>query len=189
MLDHSTRWLEVAPLNDVSAATCARTLEQTWIQHYGPPASLHSDRGTQFTSAIMRELVNRYNIAKTQTTTFHPAGNSMIERVHQTLKDHLIVSTSPWIDALQSTVYDINISIHSATGNSQLVFGRSGVAPEDWPSTKRFRNTASFGPPEPGAHVTVKVPNPRPLQPKFTGHFLVTHRPTPNVAVLDNGNA
>ena len=70
----------------------------------------------------------------------------------------------------------------------QLVFGQSGVAPEDWPSTKQFRNTASFGPLEPSAHVAMKVPNPRPLQPKFTGRFLVTCRPTPNVAILDNGN-
>ena len=40
MLDHSTRWLEAVPLKDISVATCAKAIERTWIQHYGPPPLL-----------------------------------------------------------------------------------------------------------------------------------------------------
>ena len=77
----------------------------------------------------------------------------------------------PWVRAFQPAVYNINMSMHGVTGNSpmQLMFGQFGVVPEDWPSPKHFSNTATYGPPAPGAHVTVKVPNPRLLQLKFSG--------------------
>ena len=72
MMDHSTRWMEAVPLTNISASTCVRALENQWILRYGPPASLLSDRGTQFASNIMKELLQRHKITGRKTTAYNP---------------------------------------------------------------------------------------------------------------------
>ena len=56
MIDGFTGWAEAIPIDDQSAATCARAVYAEWIALYGVPKQLHSDRGTQFESALFAEL-------------------------------------------------------------------------------------------------------------------------------------
>ena len=190
MIDHSTRWLEAAPVTDIRAETIAKVFSDQWLMRYGPPAVLHSDRGTQFLSTIMAELFRKFEIKKTQTTAYNPQGNSVLERVHRTLKDRLATSNASWLDSLRQAVFDINRTQSSATGNSpmNLVFGRHGCVPQDWPCRQRFKATVNYTGPAVGEFVAIKTVNSTPLSPKFQGRFKVLRRPTPHVAVLDNND-
>ena len=188
IIDHCTRWLEAIPLTNINAQTCASAIRNNWILRYGPPQVIHSDRGSQFCSSVWAQLLSCYGIQPSKTTAYNPQGNSLIERVHRTLKDRLIVSQKPWYESLQDSVYSINTSMSTATGQSpfELVFGRTGANPYDWPSiTRKSFNVSNR--PHVGDFVTVRVlPTADKLSPKFSGRFKVVSRPTHHTAVLSN---
>ena len=56
MIDGLTGCAEAMPIADQSATTVARAVYAEWISRYGVPEQLHSDRGTQFKSALFVEL-------------------------------------------------------------------------------------------------------------------------------------
>lgn len=136
MVDHATRWLEAVPLAKIDAATVCRTFCKQWIFRFGAPRIVHSDRGTQFESAVFGELMKKFNIKKSKTTAYWPAGNGINERVHRTLGDRLRCSTQPWPDALQEAVFNINRTEHSTIKQSPFlaVFHRHATLPADWPT-------------------------------------------------------
>ena len=110
MIDHSTRWLEAVALRNCSASDCAQAILKTWIYRYGPPAVLHSDNGPQFTSSVLQKLTQAHNIRQSHSTPYHPKGNSIVERVHRTLKDRLISAGGSWVEHLPSAVYNMSTS-------------------------------------------------------------------------------
>jgi len=52
---------------------------------FGPPESIHSDRGTAFESIDFHSFLNSWNILKSRTTPYHPQGNGQVERMNGTL--------------------------------------------------------------------------------------------------------
>ena len=48
IIDCTTRWLEVIPLKDMTASTCTTVFMSSWVARFGVPATVTSDRGTQF---------------------------------------------------------------------------------------------------------------------------------------------
>jgi transposase InsO family protein len=62
--------------------TIADGLVAGWVSHFGVPAVITSDRGTQFTSAVWEVLCKRLNIQHITTTAFHTCSNGMVERCH-----------------------------------------------------------------------------------------------------------
>ncbi len=89
MVDRTTRWVEVAVLKDISAATCSDAFLSTWVARFGVPATVTSDKGAQFTSETWKQLCTRLGVCHVTTTSYHPQSNGMIERVHRQLKDAL----------------------------------------------------------------------------------------------------
>ena len=68
MIDGLTGWAEAIPIAGQSAATWACAVYAEWIARYGVPEQLHSDRGTQFESALFAELCATFAVDKTRTT-------------------------------------------------------------------------------------------------------------------------
>ena len=74
IIDRSTCWAEPIPLSPASTKDCVEALLHQWISRFGVPASLMSDRGSQFTSAVLG-----YNTPPLQPTNQSQA-NERIER-------------------------------------------------------------------------------------------------------------
>jgi len=89
IVDRTTRWAEAIPLSTVTAADCAAALLQGWIQRFGVPATITSDRGPQFTSQLWTALCKLLSITHVQTTAYHPQANGLVERLHRRVKDAL----------------------------------------------------------------------------------------------------
>ena len=79
-IDSFTRWPEVFPIPDICAKTVAETFVTGWICRFGVPNVLITDRVSQFTSSIWRDVGKILNIKLQQTTAYHPQSNGMIER-------------------------------------------------------------------------------------------------------------
>ncbi len=89
IIDRTTRWPEAVPLSSTTAADCAAALLTGWIQRFGVPSTITSDRGPQFTSAVWSSLCKLLDIKHTPTTAYHPQSNGIVERFHRRLKDAL----------------------------------------------------------------------------------------------------
>jgi len=51
IIDRTTRWPEAVPLSSITAADCASALLGGWIQRFGVPATITSDKGLKFNSS------------------------------------------------------------------------------------------------------------------------------------------
>jgi hypothetical protein len=56
MVDRFTRRLEVVPIKSITAQQCVDIFIATWVARYGLPATITSDQGRQFTSALWTGL-------------------------------------------------------------------------------------------------------------------------------------
>ncbi|ORD99558.1 TF211 [Hepatospora eriocheir] len=64
-----------------------KNIETYWIREFGAPLSLLSDNGRNYISKITQKFCLRYNICQKFTTPFNLTGNSMAERLNQTIND------------------------------------------------------------------------------------------------------
>jgi transposase InsO family protein len=85
IIDRTSRWPEAIPLASITAADCARALFAGWVSRFGVPATITSDRGAQFTSALWAGLCSLLNIQHSPTTAYHPQSNGLVERFHRRL--------------------------------------------------------------------------------------------------------
>ena len=81
-IDHATRWIEAVPVASVNERVIAETFYETWVSRYGIPARVTTDRGGQYRSTLFRELCRILGADHVQTTSYHPEGNGIIERMH-----------------------------------------------------------------------------------------------------------
>jgi len=89
VVDRTTRWPEAIPLSGTTAADCAAALFAGWIQRFGVPSRITSDRGAQFRSGLWAALCQLLNISHVKTTAYNPQVNGLVERCHRHLKDAL----------------------------------------------------------------------------------------------------
>ena len=82
----SSRWPEAIPIPDMTAETIARTFVARWVAVFRAPTTITTDRGRQFESALFLELTNLLGTNRIRTTSYHPASNGLVERLHRQLK-------------------------------------------------------------------------------------------------------
>ncbi|MEW8191404.1 MAG: reverse transcriptase domain-containing protein [Candidatus Thiodiazotropha endolucinida] len=95
-----TKWVEVIPVPDLSAKTCANRLLNEVISRFGSPLTLHSDLGRNYESSIMSELCKLLEIKKTRTSVRNPRCNGQVERFNRSIlrmiKSYLCGEQESW---------------------------------------------------------------------------------------------
>jgi hypothetical protein len=98
-----------------------------WVSRFGVPATVTSDRGRQFTSAIWEVLCRRLGIHHVTTAAYHPQSNGMIERAHRQIKDALRsrAASDNWTTHLPWILLGLRAAPKddSNTSSAELVFG------------------------------------------------------------------
>ena len=128
--DHFSRYAQAIPTRNQTAQTTAKVLFENFFVHYGFPAKLHSDKGANFESKVIRKLCNIAGIQKSRTTPYHPMGNGMVERFNRTLLNMLGTMSekqkSDWKSHVPTLTHAYNAAMHESTGFSPffLMFGR-----------------------------------------------------------------
>nr|KAG5688410.1 hypothetical protein BaRGS_001192 [Batillaria attramentaria]KAG5698105.1 hypothetical protein BaRGS_031795 [Batillaria attramentaria] len=88
MVDYATRYPEATPLKNIETETVAEALWNMWTR-LGIPAEVLSDRGTQFVSAMMKEVQRLLSVQGISTAPYHAQCNGLVERFNATLKGML----------------------------------------------------------------------------------------------------
>ena len=120
MIDHFSKYVEAAPCIDVTAEETANILNDRWFLRHGPPKTIQSDNGSQFTSSLMREFLKMNNVTHNLSTPYHPQTNGLVERQNRTmlalLKGFCLEKQADWPTHLQKAVFSYNSLVHATTG-------------------------------------------------------------------------
>eukprot|EP00057_Strongylocentrotus_purpuratus_P000907 XP_001186509.2 PREDICTED: uncharacterized protein LOC754648 [Strongylocentrotus purpuratus] len=134
VVDYATRYPEAVALRRIDAQTVAEALMDIYSR-VGIPREVLTDRGSQFTSELMKEVSRLFSIRQMTTTPYHPACNGLVERFNGTLKSMLrkMCEERPkdWGRYLNPLLFAYRESVQESTGFSpfELLFGRAVRGP------------------------------------------------------------
>ena len=92
-MDYLTKWPEVLPVPDQSAATIAKLLVEEIVSRHGVPSEVLSDRGRAFLSGLMKEVETLLGFHKVNTSAYHPQTDGLVELFNRTLTSMLAKKT------------------------------------------------------------------------------------------------
>nr|VZI26529.1 unnamed protein product [Spirometra erinaceieuropaei] len=195
-----------APIPDISEKTVARALLTHWVSNFGVPATVTTDRGSQFESTLFREFTSLLGTNRIRTTTYHPQANGLVERFHRQLKTSLMAQPNPfrWSDHLPLVLLSLLSTLKADIGctAADLVYRTSLRLPGDYVDQLRsaMRNLRaaphraspvnSFIPPDLDKCNFVLVRQDavrRPLQQPYDGPYNVLRRSDKDVVTDRNG--
>ena len=138
MTNHFMRYALAVVTKDQMTKMVAKVFYECFIAIFGVLAKLLSDRGTNFTSALVKELCSAFGIQKCRTTAYHAQCNEQVEHFHQTLF-HMIGKLlcdkkAQWEQHLPELLQAYNCTQSAVTGYSPhyLMFGRHLHLPVDY---------------------------------------------------------
>ncbi|KAF9758242.1 Transposon Tf2-6 polyprotein, partial [Nosema granulosis] len=119
IVDVYSRWTEIIPTSSISAKMMIKLLTKTWFSSYGIPKEIISDQGKQFIANEFKHFLRSQNIKHTLSSIYNPTGNSVVERVNQTIGNVLRCSKSTTLSkAIKLCKKQLNYTYHSTLGVS-----------------------------------------------------------------------
>ena len=151
--DHFSKWVEVIPVPDQTAVTCAEKILNEVIARFGCPLDLHSDQGRNYDGDIFKELCRLLDVRKTRTSPRNPKCNGLTERFNRTLlrmiKAYLQGEQSNWDLHLGCLAAAYRATAQESTGLTPnlLMLGREVRLPGEicWGSKCNEGNVTSYG--------------------------------------------
>jgi Integrase core domain/Chromo (CHRromatin Organisation MOdifier) domain len=118
--DRYTKVTRTVPLRTVTALSVARAFVDQWVYVYGPPVSLLTDNGPQFTAKFFQAACAELGISKLFTTAYHPQTNGQVERYNRTilaaLRAYVAKRQDDWDDYTSAVTFAYNCRVHSSLG-------------------------------------------------------------------------
>ena len=84
----ATRYPAAYPLRSITTRSVVKALSQ-FISIFGIPKVIQSDRGTNFTSNMFRNILKQLHVKQRLSSAYHPQSQGALERFHCTLKSLL----------------------------------------------------------------------------------------------------
>jgi len=136
VIDIASRYPEAIPLKKIDTVSVAEALLSVFSR-MGFPEEILSDRGSQFTSDMMKEIFRLLAIKGVNTSPYHAQSNGVVERFHGTIKPMLkkVIQkqTKLWHRYLPALLFACREMPNASTGFSpfELLFGRRARGPMD----------------------------------------------------------
>eukprot|EP00253_Pinus_taeda_P009607 PITA_09607 len=127
-----TKWAETKAVKAVTEEKVAEFLREN-IYKFGYPRELVTDRGSQFTSNLIEDLLAYHKIEHKTSTLYHPQANGQVEVTNRSLEEILtkVVSSSrkDWVDFLVEATWAYNTTWKTTTGFTpyELVYGKKAL--------------------------------------------------------------
>jgi len=134
VVDRLTKMAHFIPCTtNVDAAQTAQLFIKRVFRFHGVPDQILTDRGRQFDSDLMKEVLEALGSKSRLTTAYHPQADGQTERVNQILETYIREFCSyeqdDWVDLLAHAEFAYNNAAHSATKVSPFYanYGRHPV--------------------------------------------------------------
>ena len=136
--DSFSKWCEAYPLYTMEAKEVAWKLYDEWICCFGCMNSILTDRGSNFMSALMKELCSIFKISKISTSSYHAQTNSAAEKMNSVILQKLRIycnkKQTDWPQLLPSIMmsYRMSPAVDSTKYSPYyILFGRECRLPLD----------------------------------------------------------
>jgi hypothetical protein len=170
-VDEFTRFPFAIPTRDMSTSTVIECLTAIFTL-WGPPQSIHSDRGANFESQEFKTFLNKWGVHKTRTCAYRPSGNGQCERTNGTIKRTIALRLAEnkrgptrWDEEMSLALANMRQLYCTSTKTTphQLMMGwtrNSALAPQTKPTAEPQPTTTTGLPAwvQVGAQVYVKQP-------------------------------
>ena len=136
-MDYFTKWPEVFATEDQTTETIARLLVEHVISRHGVPEHLLSDRGANFLSTLVQEVLKLVGTVKLNTSGYHPQCDGLVEKFNGTLINMLSKSVSKygrdWDSHLPYLLFTYRVAVQESTQASPfyLLYGREPRTPTE----------------------------------------------------------
>ena len=133
--DYFTKWVEAFALPGHKAVSVADTLVTEVFLRFGVPRYLHSDQAPEFMGELMNELSVLLEIQRTQTRSYRPQSDGLVEQFNRTLISMLSKfcdeNRSDWDQHLPFLLCAYQATANASTGCSPnlLMLGRETNLP------------------------------------------------------------
>lgn len=130
----ATRFPEAIPLRSINADKISDALIG-FFTRYGLPKTVQSDQGSNFTSKLFRQVLERLGIRHAVSSAYHPQSQGALERYHQTLKNMLrtfcFEHNDDWDRGIPFALFATREAVQESLGFSpfELVFGHTVRGP------------------------------------------------------------
>ena len=123
VVDEFSRFPFVFPCCNMTSKTVIQCLTQLFVI-FGLPGYVHSDQGSAFMSKDLKDYLTARGVVSSQSTPYHPTGNSQCERTNQTiwktvkllLKSRGLVEDD-WESVLPEALHAVRSLLCTATNN------------------------------------------------------------------------
>ena len=128
--DLATRWCEVIPIVDQTAATLAEQFLHRFCLQYGPPRTILTDQGSPFLSELLEAICQLLQVQHHVASAYHPQTNGVAERAHAVFQAGMAklvnFSHNDWDKVLPYVLHAYRCTPHAITGYSPyyLVYGQ-----------------------------------------------------------------
>ena len=136
MVDHFSKFTVAAPVMAFTALEAAKAIWERWVPLCGIPETIHSDKGSQFESALFTEVMMHMGCIKTHTSGYHPQGNGLAERQNRTIVESLRIvcgeeKQREWPKHVLKVLLAYNTSVHASTKFTpeRVMYGREANLP------------------------------------------------------------
>ena len=120
MIDVFLRYLFAYPTQNATARTIGRCIVDVMTKHAYLPTLILSDKGSQFRSEVVAEIMQILEIQISHASTKHAQTIGILERTHASIKTALKISTgerrSMWHKYVQIAVMNYNTTYHERLG-------------------------------------------------------------------------
>lgn len=122
IIDNLTKFAWLAPVSNVDAKSTVNKIEK-FVNRFGAPRRIISDRGTCFTSELYQKFCLEYGILHTLNSSRHPQANGLIERLNRTVLPIIKIAAenendNRWDKNLDKISRDLNSSVSKSTGKT-----------------------------------------------------------------------
>ena len=139
--DQLSKFIILACLRDQTAESASDAFIKKFICIFGTPKIVLTDRGTNFTSKLMKQIAKRFKFDKIETTAFSPQSNGSPERAHHPLCEYLKNFSTKKCESdelLEFAQFHYNTSVHTSHKFTpyEIVFASPARTPSSEPVKK-----------------------------------------------------
>eukprot|EP00253_Pinus_taeda_P018791 PITA_18791 len=133
--NYVTKWAEAKALVRATEHTVVNFLFEEIFVRYGVPREIVTDQGTQFTSKLVKDITDKYQIKHRRSTLYHPQANGQVESTNKTLEGIIAktvaMNRKNWEEKLKDALWAYRITWKDTTGFTtyQLVYGKEVMLP------------------------------------------------------------
>jgi transposase InsO family protein len=107
--DYVTKWVEEKYLFMAIEKYVVQFIYEDIFNLFGVPHEIVTNQGTQFTSKLMRELMEKYGIKHCKSSPYHPQANGQLDSTNKVLETILTkivqLHHRDWADRLREALW------------------------------------------------------------------------------------